>query len=296
MELVSIGYIQNTAILQYGKYGHLKELITNFFSNFLEKYSEWDYVWYESRLYVAGEHLPTIKKNLEDLLNKQINGLRPKSFPEEYNFRFIDSVSAKKRIDRRIQKKKLEREKKRNKIIHRFEEVVGGIKSHEQNHRFIGSFDLEFWEQDMSILLEFGWRIEDYHTGEGKTTHLIVKDNLNRKNGFYSKNNRFSRSDSKVVSLATAKQIFHDEFLSKVEVLVGHGLSNDYKALGLNGIDVRLPFLDTSDIGPALMDRDDKISLEKLLNHLKIQHDDLHNAANDVEFILKAFYEMGKLG
>ena len=294
MDLVSVGYIQSVAIHQYNKYPQIRDKINKFFTQFLDNYMNFRYVWFEDKLYVEAENLNTIKTDLENYLNKPINKIGYKSFPPEYRFRFLDVVAAKKKIDKKLLKKQLEKEKKRNKITSGFDEVVNKIKSNEQGFRFIGCFDLEFWEHDMNILLEFGWRIEDYH-GEGKTTHLIVQDNLNYKNGFYSKNNRFSRKDSKIVPLSVAKQQFKEEFLDKIDVLVGHGLCNDFKVLKSNGMDLDLKYYDTSDIGAAMMKRDDKISLEKMLNHLQIKHDDLHNAANDVEFILKAFFELGKL-
>lgn len=294
MDLVSVGYIQSVALYQYNKYPAIREKINAFFEKFLEKYVDFRYVWFETRLYVEAIHLETIKMDLEKHLNKPLGKMSYKSFPPEYRFKFIDSIAAKKKVDKKALKKQLEKDKKREKITSKFDEVVQNIKSRNDGFRYIGCFDLEFWEHDMNILLEFGWRIEDYH-GEGKTTHLIVQDNLNYKNGFYSKNNRFSRKDSKIVPLSVAKQKFKEEFLDKIDVLVGHGLCNDFKVLKLNGMDLNMNYYDTSDIGAALMKKDDKISLEKMLNHLEIKHEDLHNAANDVECILKAFFELGKL-
>lgn len=77
--------------------------------------------------------------------------------------------------------------------------------------------------------------------------------------------------------------------------MVGHGLTNDFKVLKLNGLDLNLEYIDTSDIGSVIMGETDKVPLSRLLDYLKIEHDDLHNAANDVEFILKAFFELGNL-
>ena len=294
MDLVSIGYIKSVAIHQYNKYPQIREKINKFFDHFLDKYVGFKYVWYEDKLYVEATNLEKIKNDLENYLNKPINNIGFKSFPPDYRFRFIDDVAARKKVDKKALKKRLEREKKRNKITTGFNDIINKIKSNEEGFRYIGCFDLEFWEKDMNILLEFGWRIEDYH-GEGKTTHLIIQDNLSYKNGFYSKNNRFSRKDSKIVPLSIAKQQFKEEFLDKIDVLVGHGLCNDFKVLKMNGVDLDLKYYDTSDIGAALLNRDDKISLEKMLKHLNIEHEDLHNAANDVEFILKVFYELGNL-
>lgn len=294
MDLVSIGYVQNVAILQYGKYPSLKEKINDYFSNFLDTHHELEYVWYEDRLYVAGEHLPLIKDDLEKSINKPIDVVRAKSFPEEYTFRFISADVVKRKLEKRALKKKKEKEEKKNKILNEFNDVVANIKAGADGFKTIGCFDLEFWEKDMNILLEFGWKIEDF-SGNCKTTHLIIRDNLECKNGFYSKNNRFTRNDSEIVSLAVAKQRFKDEFLGKFDILVGHALDNDFRVLKLNEMDCEQPFFDTADIAARLMNKENKMSLEKILKGYNMAHINLHNAANDVEATLAVFLKMGKL-
>lgn len=294
VELISVGFVQSNVTMQYGKHTNLKSKINKYFDEFVDVYRDFRYVWYEDKLYVHSDHKYQIEKDIEKLLNKPIKHIGPKIFPIDYSFKYIDSLSAKKKLERKIRRKIREKERKKQKIKKEFFSVVDNIKANKDGYRHIGCFDLEFWEHNMNYILEFGWRIEDYH-GEGETVHLIVQDNLNYKNGFYSKNNRFARTDSKIVPLSVAKQKFKEEFLDKIDVLVGHGLSNDYKVLKSNGMNLKMKFLDTTDIGAVMMNKDDKVSLERLLNHLNIRHDDLHNAANDVEFILKAFFELGDL-
>lgn len=294
MDLVSIGYIKNVAILQYGKFPSVRNQIENFFTKFLDNYADMKYVWYENRVYVGGEYLDSIVEDLEKFINKPIKNVRAKTFSDEYTFRFVDADTIRKKIEKRLLKKKKEKEDKRTKIINDFYTAVENIKSGKEGFKTVGCFDLEFWEQDMNKILEFGWRIEDF-SGNSKTTHLIIRDNIGCKNGFYSKNNRFSRSDSEVVSLKVAKRRFEDEFLGKFDVLVGHALSNDFKVLKLNDMDCVCHYFDTADIAPALLEHDEKISLEKLLKKYNVSYVDLHNAANDVDATLAVFLKMGKL-
>jgi hypothetical protein len=295
MELISIGFVQNLVTNQYGKHKNLRIKIDKYFAQFVDRYNDFNYVWHDKKPYIEAKHEDQIKKDIEKMLNKQIQHFRPKEFPPEFNPRFIDAVSVKRKITRKINRKRRLQENRKRKIRNNFNKVVNGIKQFKEGHNYIGSFDLEFWEHNMNHLLEFGWRIEDYYGSEGETVHLIVQENLHYENGVFSKNNRFARKDSQIVPLKVALKRFKEEFVDKIDILVGHGLSNDFKVLKINGMNLQMDYLDTSDIGGVMMNQNDKVSLERLLDHLKIKHDDLHNAANDVEFILKAFFNLGDL-
>lgn len=295
MELISIGYIRHIVDRQYGKFPNIRAKINKYFDNFFEKYSDLKYVWLEDKLYIESYNKNKIKKDIEQLLNKPINKIHSKIISSEVKIKFITSLAAKKKLERKKHIKKKEIEKKNKKIKKQFFSVVDNIKSNKDGFKKIGCFDLEFWENNMNIILEFGWRIEDYASGKGHTTHLIIQENLNYKNQFYSQNNRFARNDSKMVSLKTAKEKFINEFLSEIDIMVGHGLTNDFKVLQNNGVSLKKRYLDTSDIGSVIMYENEKVSLERLLEYLRIKHVNLHNAANDVECILKAFFEMGDL-
>lgn len=295
MKFVSVGNIKNIALTQYRRDAITSEKINLYFENFLDTYSDFQYVWFENRLYFDSIYFNIVKHDIELFINREIGYVPMKTFPPELNIKLVDSVTVKRKIDRIILKKKINKEKIKNKIIDDFDNLIQNIKICSPGYRYIGCLDLEFWENDMGIILEFGWKIQDY-MGVGQTTHFVIQENLNYKNGFYSKNNRFSRKDSRVVPLKIAKQKFKDEFLNKIDILVGHGLNNDIKVLQMNGITIDKKYYDTSDIGAVkILNRTDRISLENLLGVLNIPHDNLHNAANDVEFILEAFYEIGGL-
>lgn len=294
MELISISFVQHNVINQYGGLKNLKGKINQYFSQFIDKYRDFEYVWLEGKLYVDTKYAWQIKKDIEKLLNKPIRPINAKKFPKDFNPVLLDSITAKQKLEDRNNKKQLELENKQLSVKQEFSNIINSIKNHVPGYRFIGAFDLEFWEHDMKLILEFGWKVIDY-SGKSTVTHLVVQENLKYQNGKFSKNNRFARKDSQIVPLSIALKMFKEEFIDVVEVLVGHGLSNDFKVLGYNGLDLSLDYIDTADIGSVYMKENDKVSLERLLDYLKIEHDDLHNAANDVEFILKAFFEMGNL-
>jgi len=289
-----MNYVQHMVINKYGKHKALQVKINQYFSQFLDKYREFDYAWIDNKLYIAKKHGWQIKKDIEKMINTSIFDITPKIFTDEVKINIVNYQFVKKKIQQKNERKKIEIELKKSGIKKEFFETVDNIKNEKSGFRYIGSFDLEFWEQDMSILLEFGWSIVDYK-GSTSTTHLVVQENLKYKNGQFSNNNRFSRTDTHIVPLKVALNRFQEEFINKTDIFLGHGLTNDFKVLKLNGLDLDISYFDTSDIGAVIMGENDKVSLIRLLDYLEISHDNLHNAANDAEFVLKAFFELGNL-
>jgi len=294
MEFISLNFVQHNVSRQYGKKGNSKIKINNYFASFVDKHPELQYGWLDSKVYVESSFGWKMRKELEKLLNKPIKEIRVKTFPKDFKMPIVDGNEIKNRIADKVRKRKEAIEQRKDDIKKEFYDVVQNIKNDVPDHQLIGSFDLEFWEHNMDLILEFGWSIIDYK-GETKTTHIVVQENLRYENGQFSKNNRFARKDTQTMPLKLAMQKFQNEFLDVTDIVVGHGLENDFKVLETNGMKLKLDYLDTADIGAAMMDESDKVSLERLLKHLKIPHANLHNAANDVEHILKAFFEMGDL-
>lgn len=295
MDLISVGFVQNSVIQQYGKHPNLRMMINDFFTHFTDNYDDLEYVWYEGKVFVDAKHSDLIKGDIENVLNMKILPFGFKTLPPESVVEVVDSMVIKCKIEERRQKKIKEKEERKQKIKDDFGTTIDNIKKGVEGHRIIGSFDLEFWEQNNNVLLEFGWRIEDYESGKGETVHLVVQENLNHTNTMYTSGNKFSRKDSQVVPLSVAKDRFQKEFLDVTELMVGHGLNNDIKVLDANGIKITQPYVDTSIVGGVLMDHVNMISLTHLLKFYKIRHGTLHNAATDVEFTMKAFFEMGDL-
>lgn len=294
MEYISIDFVYNNVIKQYGKQKALKAKINNYFNSFVNTHQDIAYFWVDDKAYVADTFAFQMKKEIERLLNKRIRPIQTKVFPRERNIEAKDSTYIREKIEERKRKIKEKADAKKAKVKAKFKHAIRNIKDGVDGFRCVGVFDLEFWEKDMDILLEFGWSITDYN-GTTTTTHLIVQENLRYENGIFSKNNRFARKDTQIVPLKIAKKRFKEEFLDKIDLLIGHGLENDFKVLEANGIILNEDYLDTSEIGAAIMDEDHKVGLERLLNYLEIKHEKLHNAANDVEYLLQAFFKMGDL-
>lgn len=294
MEFISLSFVKDQVLRQYGKHKNLKGKIEHFFNSFVNTHNDLEYFWVDNKIFLKESYGFYLKKEIERVLNKPIKPIRAKLFSKEEIPAPKDANYVTNKLKERkdfLEKKEAER---RASILDEFNDTIRSIKNSKSGFRHIGVFDLEFWEMKMNILLEFGWVIMDYQ-GETKTTHLIVQDNLKYNNGVYSKNNKYARRDSKTIPLSIALEEFQKEFLDKVEIVIGHGLTNDFKVLKANGLDLNIKYLDTAQIGAAFMDVEHTVSLERLLDYLKIEHNDLHNAANDVEYILEAVKTMGNL-
>ncbi len=294
MEHISLSHIHNNVIRQYGKQKATKGKINNYFNSFVDRHPDLDYGWLEHKVYLPGSFAWQLKKEIEKALNKPIKPIQIKYFSIDFTMPKFNQLEIRKKVQERIKFKKDQLEAKKQKFKDDFFSVIDAIKSEKENSRFIGSFDLEFWEHDNDKILEFGWSIVDYN-GETTSTHLLIQENLNFENGTYTKNNRHARTDTQTVPLKIALDRFQKDFLDKSDVIVGHGLESDIKVLGINNYEFTREYLDTSDIGGAIMDEADKVSLERLLEHLNIEAFNLHNAANDAEYVLDVFFEMGDL-
>jgi len=292
MEFISLSYVHNNVLKQYGKHKHLKSKINDYFNSFVDRHQDLKYLWYDSKAYIPSQFGFQLKKEIEKKINKSIRPIYAKIFNESDDLDLKDNIYIKQKIAEKKQQAKDLADAKREANILKLKDYVRKIKSGEI--QFIGSFDLEFWERDMNRILEFGWSIMDYK-GNTKTTHIVVQDNLNYENGVFSKNNRYARKDSKTKPLNIAIKEFEDNFINKVGLFIGHGLTNDFKVLKANGVDLDIEYLDTSEIGAALMGVDDTVSIERLLKFLNIESTNLHNAANDAEYVLEAFKAMGEL-
>jgi len=292
MEFISLSHVHNNVLKQYGKHKHLKSKINDYFNSFVDQHQDLKYLWYDGKAYVPSQFGFQLKKEIEKKINKSIRPIHAKIFNKTDELLLKDNIYIKQKLAEKKQQVKDLASAKRESNILKLKDCVRKIKSGEI--QFIGSFDLEFWERDMNRILEFGWSIMDYN-GSTTTTHIVVQDNLNYENGIFSKNNRYARKDSKTKPLKLAIKEFKEKFINKVDLFIGHGLTNDFKVLKANGVNLDIEYLDTAEIGAALMGEDDNVSIERLLKFLNIESSNLHNAANDAEYVLEAFKVMGEI-
>lgn len=149
-------------------------------------------------------------------------------------------------------------------------------------------FDIEAYEDDQSKLTEFG--ITSLNNLQINTSHLIIEENIDLRNGKYVEDNKdnFLFGKSKIVSLDNAiNELILN--LKNSELIVGHGISNDFKFLNKvsNGKIKREDFeiLDSLKLSKAL--NNNGLGLKKMLEHLNIEYSCLHNAGNDAHFNVK---------
>lgn len=294
MEFISLSHIKSNMIRQYGKQKALKGKINNYFTSFIDRHPDLEYGWLNHKVYLNGNFDWQLKKEIEKELNKPIKAIQHKYLPDDFVMSIFTQLEIKVKVKDYEQFKKDKAEAKKQKFKDGFFDTVKAIKEGKENARYIGAFDLEFWEHNTDLILEFGWSIVDYK-GDTSSAHLLVQENLDHVNGTYTKNNRHARKDTVTVPLKVALDRFKKDFLDKTDIIVGHGLESDLKVLGINNFTFDREYLDTSDIGAAIMDEQDKVSLTRLLEHLDIEAFNLHNAANDAEYVLDTFFEMGDL-
>lgn len=160
------------------------------------------------------------------------------------------------------------------------------------------SVDLEQWECNHTIPLEFG--ISYKVLGQPlNSLHWIVEDNEHLSNGRYCPDNRnnFVFGMSEKVREAHLKRRFDDllaELVSGCEKVyfVGHTVQSDLK--WLKDMDISLPASFVAcDVGKAhraLTSPDEyanMMGMERLMDALEIDHPYMHNAGNDAYYNIR---------
>jgi len=278
IDVFSLPYLQHTLLSKYGsKKNRIK--INNYFSTFTHQHKEIDYQWVKQVVYIPAINEFMIRKELEKLLNLSIVAFSPIKVDKSYNY---NHKEISKLIDERNKKQKDEREKINNDYVIEFLDKI--------SLREFGIFDLEFWENDHSYILEFGWVC--VHDDSVDCVHLLVSDYEHLNNGVFVKSKKYSRTDTEIVTLKEALTRF-ESFVESSDLILGHGLDNDLKILLEHDIQINKPIIDTSILGSILIegvnvqDKHRRVKLETLLDECKLEKKDLHNATNDCEAILK---------
>lgn len=179
------------------------------------------------------------------------------------------------------------------------------------------SVDLEWHEQDQSVLLEIGWSIYKGMGEDGKDLienhHWLVEENLSQSNGRFVPDNRrsFLFGESIVgpeaeganrLKTDCSRSSWRDRLGLKADddvqlALVGHGMSQDLKVLRSIGVDIEagVEIIDTNNLLSALYGSSTQVSLRALLSLVEVEGvRKLHNGGNDAAFTLLAFLRLAR--
>ncbi|CEQ42340.1 SPOSA6832_04149 [Sporobolomyces salmonicolor] len=186
------------------------------------------------------------------------------------------------------------------------------------------ALDVEFWERDHSVLLEFGWSVVEFVKEEGskkvkerrQDQHVVIKENRGRRNGRYSPDARDHFDFGRTLTLPSESlyYLLHALFstLSSTSpaYLIFHDPRGDLRALANLGFDVERDFerelkrmenasrnnedggvwiVDTQRLFGAWLERKSQVGLEKACAEFEVPTKRLHNAGNDAHYTLDLF-------
>ncbi|GAA5865583.1 hypothetical protein JCM3774_002058 [Rhodotorula dairenensis] len=190
------------------------------------------------------------------------------------------------------------------------------------------ALDVEAWEFDHDLLLEFGWSIVEYVKDEvtGKvserreTQHVVVKENARRRNRKFAPDARdhfdFGRSItlpqqsifhllSGLFSALSANQplflVFHDprmdlSALRRLGFDTTREFQNDLRKLSTfhttSGGEHGVWVVDTQALFSGWLKRKSQIGLERACKEIELATKRLHNAGNDARYTLDLFEHM----
>ncbi|GAA6016827.1 hypothetical protein JCM10207_003265 [Rhodosporidiobolus poonsookiae] len=196
------------------------------------------------------------------------------------------------------------------------------------------ALDVEFWERDHSVLLEFGWSVSEFirdEDGKVKTRrevqHVVIKENAKWRNGRYAPDARDHFDFGRTLTLP--QDTLHtllSALLSTLSAtqpvyLVFHDPRGDLRALTQLGFDPSTEFeregdlhriaedggqrglepgriwiTDTQRLFSAWLGRKNQVGLEKACDEFKVPTRRLHNAANDAHYTLALFERLMNAG
>lgn len=179
-----------------------------------------------------------------------------------------------------------------------------GLKIMKEKSKVFVALDLEYWEKNNSCLTEIGISIFDPNLDYNyfptiRSSHYIVKENVNRINSDYVPNNKFRFAFGKSLTLkmtdckSAVNQIL-DHYASQDKlVFIGHSVAGDIKMLKARGFNIpeNYEVIDTFKIWNSSQQRGFG-SLGGLLEYFKIDAGLLHNAGNDAYFNMELLLKM----
>ncbi|GAA5853616.1 hypothetical protein JCM8547_007385 [Rhodosporidiobolus lusitaniae] len=193
------------------------------------------------------------------------------------------------------------------------------------------ALDVEMWERDKEVLLEFGWSISEFRKKSGgkgevecrrEDQHVVIRENMARRNGRWSPDARdhfdFGQTlflnQSRLHMLLSA--LFDTLSSTQPVFLIFHDPRQDLIALRGLGFDSSVEFqrdlhqfakdvakgrgeekgkvwvADTQRLFESWMGRKVQIGLERACNEIGVETRRLHNAGNDAHYTLDLFERM----
>ena len=163
------------------------------------------------------------------------------------------------------------------------------IKNIVSSSKLFISLDTEEYEYNHDYITEIGWIIFDKNEEIVKNKHYIIQEYSAFRNGQYVEDNKFNYvfGISETKPLNEVIKILNDK-LSKVNYIVGQGISNDIRDLKKNGINLtkfeemqgdykEFGIIDTQDLFSGYQ-LEGPISLQRGLEKFSLPKLNLHNA------------------
>jgi len=211
----------------------------------------------------------------------------PKKLLKQNNEKFKNEKSIKENEE--SSKAKTKKQKEEVAKYDDFAKLINTIKFNIGNSRFYLCLDIEAYENNQSILTEFGWCIFKKDGTITKKKHAIVKENMNYHNGKKVPDHRdhYLFGESEIQELKVIEEELKAD-IESVNYLVGQGINNDIRYLKSIHVNTdkfismknskvqKFGIIDTMDLYSGYFNLQ-AVSLEKSLIKLHIPFDKLHN-------------------
>ncbi|GAA5972483.1 hypothetical protein JCM11641_001865 [Rhodosporidiobolus odoratus] len=200
------------------------------------------------------------------------------------------------------------------------------VQAQEKGGAAFVALDVEFWERDHNVLLEFGWSIADFGEKKKKNgkvkvrredQHVVIKENKHRRNGRFAPDARDHFSYGRTLTLPTntlyllLSALFSTLSATQPVFLIFHDPRGDIRSLNRLGFDSASDFqtdlrklvasqrgpdeagqvwvVDTQRLFEAWIGRKFQVGLERACVEVQVPTRKLHNAGNDAHYTLDLF-------
>lgn len=154
--------------------------------------------------------------------------------------------------------------------------------------------DVEWYERSKNKVTEIGYTIVQNRMPV-ETKHIIIEEHIEVRNGKFVPDNKdnFNFGDSIVLPLEQALEMVRQD-LSTCTSIIGHGIGGDITVLSrclgkqrhgeVFSIFEHLTIIDTVKITVGMSDNGQRMGIKRCLDAFNIDHQHLHNAANDAYY------------